>query len=100
MYDLKNLAKLKTLDANAPEGMKAVWAFDKAAMAAGAIPVKYTELMALAVAFTTQCPYCIDIHAKKARAAEATEQEIAEVVVIAAALRAGAALTHGTLAMP
>ena len=100
MYDLKNLAKLKTLDANAPEAMKAFWAFDKAAMAAGAIPVKYKELMALAVAFTTQCPYCIDIHAKKARAAEATEQEIAEVVVIAAALRAGAAITHGTHAIP
>jgi AhpD family alkylhydroperoxidase len=100
MYDLKNLAKLKILDANATEGMKAFWAFDKAAMAAGAIPVKYKELMALAVAFTTQCPYCIDIHAKKARAAEATEQEIAEVVVIAAALRAGAAITHGTHAIP
>ena len=100
MYDLKNLAKLKTLDANAPEAMKAFWAFDKAAMAAGAIPVKYKELMALAVAFTTQCPYCIDVHAKKARAAEATEQEIAEVVVIAAALRAGAAITHGTHAIP
>jgi AhpD family alkylhydroperoxidase len=99
MYDLKNLAKLKTLDANVPEAMKAFWAFDKAAMAAGAIPVKYKELMALAVAFTTQCPYCIDIHAKKARAAEATEQEIAEVVVIAAALRAGAAITHGTHAI-
>jgi AhpD family alkylhydroperoxidase len=69
-------------------------------MAAGAIPVKYKELMALAVAFTTQCPYCIDIHAKKARAAEATEQEISEVVVIAAALRAGAAITHGTHAIP
>jgi AhpD family alkylhydroperoxidase len=100
MYDLKNLAKLKTLDANAPEAMKAFWAFDKAAMAAGAIPVKYKELMALAVAFTTQCPYCIDIHAKKARAAEATEQEIAEAVVIAAALRAGAAITHGAHSIP
>jgi AhpD family alkylhydroperoxidase len=100
MYDLKNLAKLKALDANAPEGMKAFWAFDKAAMAAGAIPVKYKELIALAVAFTTQCPYCIDVHAKKARAAEATEQEIAEVVVVAAALRAGAAITHGTHAVP
>jgi AhpD family alkylhydroperoxidase len=100
MYDLKNLAKLKILDANAAEGMKAFWAFDKAAMAAGAIPVKYKELMALAIAFTTQCPYCIDIHAKKARAAEATEQEIAEVVVISAALRAGAAITHGTHAIP
>jgi|SRR5665213_4220987 AhpD family alkylhydroperoxidase len=99
MYDMKNLEKLKSLQTNAPEAMKAFWAFDKAAMAAGAIPVKYKELMALAVAFTTQCPYCIEIHAKKAREADASEQEIAEVVVIAAALRAGAAITHGTHAL-
>jgi len=99
MYDMKNLAKLKSLDANAPEAMKAFWAFDKAAMAPGAIPLKYKELMALAVAFTTQCPYCIEIHAKRAREAGASEQELAEVVTLAAALRAGAAITHGAHAM-
>jgi AhpD family alkylhydroperoxidase len=99
VYDLKNLGKIKTIEANAPEAMKAFWAFDKAAMAAGAISSKNKELMALAVAFTTQCPYCIDIHAKRAREAGATDQEIAEVVAIAAALRAGAAITHGTHAM-
>jgi AhpD family alkylhydroperoxidase len=99
MYDMKNLAKMKVLDANAPEGMKAFMAFDKAAMAAGAIPVKYKELMALAVAFTTQCPYCIEIHSKQARGAGASDQEIAEAVIVAAALRAGAAITHGTHAM-
>jgi AhpD family alkylhydroperoxidase len=96
MYDMKNLAKLKTLDADAPEGMKAFWAFDKAAMAEGAIPAKYKELMAVAVALTTQCPYCIEIHSGKARTAGASEQELAEVVLVAAALRAGAAITHGT----
>jgi AhpD family alkylhydroperoxidase len=99
MYDMKNLSKLKTLEANAPESVKAFWAFDKLAMASGAIPSKYKELMALAVAFTTQCPYCIEIHAKKAREAEASEQEITEAVVVAAALRAGAAFTHGTHAI-
>ena len=92
---MKNLTKLKTIEASAPEAIKAFWAFDKAAMAAGAIPVKYKELMALAVAFTTQCPYCIEIHAKKAREAGGSDQEIAEVVGVAAALRAGAAITHG-----
>ena len=96
MYDMKNLTKLKDIQAAAPEAIKAFWAFDKAAMAAGAIPGKYKELMALSVAFTTQCPYCIQIHAGKAREAGATDQEIAEVVAIAAALRAGAAITHGT----
>ena len=96
MYDMKNLAKLKTIEAAAPAAMAAFWAFDKAAMADGAIPAKYKELMALSVAFTTQCPYCIEIHAGKARQAGATDVEIAEVVTIAAALRAGAAITHGT----
>lgn len=96
MYDMKNLARLKTIEAGAPEAMKAFWAFDKAALADGAIPVKYKEFMALAVAFTTQCPYCIEIHAKRARDAGGTDQEIAEVVTVAAALRAGAAITHGT----
>jgi AhpD family alkylhydroperoxidase len=100
MYDTKNLSKLKTLEANASEGMKAFWAFDKAAMAAGAIPLKYKELMAVAIALTTQCPYCIDIHSGKARAAGASPEELAEVVLIAAALRAGAAITHGTHTIP
>jgi AhpD family alkylhydroperoxidase len=99
VYDMKNLAKLKLIDANAAEGMKAFVAFDKAAMAAGAIPVKYKELMALAVAFTTQCPYCIEVHSNQARGAGASDQEIAEAVIVAAALRAGAAITHGTHAM-
>lgn len=99
MYEMKNLVKLKNLEAHAPEAMKAFVAFDKAALAAGAIPVKYKELMAIAVALTTQCPYCIEIHSNKAREVGASEQEISEVVMIAAALRAGAAVTHGTHAI-
>jgi AhpD family alkylhydroperoxidase len=99
MYDMKNLKKLTTLEVNAPEAIRAFWAFDKAAMAPGAIPGKYKELMALAVAFTTQCPYCIQIHAGKARESGATEAEISETVAVAAALRAGAAITHGTHAL-
>ncbi len=99
MYDKKHLAKLKTMDSLAPEAMKAFWAFDKAALAAGAIPAKYKELIAIAVAHTTQCPYCIDIHAAQARKAGASEAEITEAVVVAAALRAGAAITPGTHAL-
>ena len=99
MYDMKHLSKLKTLDSNAPEAMQAFWAFDKAALAAGAIPARYKELMAVAVALTTQCPYCIEIHSGRARDAGATDTEISETVTVAAALRAGAAITHGTHAL-
>ena len=99
MYSKKNLAKIKRMDALAPEVMKAFWAFDKAAIAAGAIPAKYKELMAVAVACTTQCPYCIDIHAGNARKAGATEAELVEAAMVAASLRAGAAVTHATHAL-
>jgi AhpD family alkylhydroperoxidase len=96
MYDLKNLSKLKKLGELAPQAFKAFEAFDAAALSDGAIPVKYKELMAVAVALTTQCPYCIDIHAKRAKKAGATEQELAETALVAAALRAGGAITHST----
>jgi AhpD family alkylhydroperoxidase len=99
MYNKQNLAKLKKMTDLAPEVMKAFWAFDKAAVAPGAIPVKYKELIALAVAFTTQCPYCIDIHNGNARNAGATETEVAEAAMVAAALRAGASVTHATHAL-
>ena len=55
--------------------------------------------MALAVAFTTQCPYCIELHANKAREYGASASEIAESVLVTAALRAGGAVTHGTHAL-
>ena len=96
MYDMKNLAKFKTIGELAPEAFKAFVAFDEAVMKYGVIPLKYKELMAVAVALTTQCPYCIEIHAKKAKKAGATELELAETSLITAALRAGGAVTHGT----
>lgn len=65
----------------------------------GVIPEKYRELISIAVALTTQCSYCIDAHSKNAVKAGATREEIAETVFIAAALRAGAAVGHGLLAM-
>ena len=99
MYSKEYLKKLKKLDTLASEMMKAFWAFDKAAVAEGAIPVKYKELIAVAVALTTQCPYCIDIHAGNARKAGATEAELVEAAMVAASLRAGAAVTHATHAL-
>jgi AhpD family alkylhydroperoxidase len=96
MYDMKNMTKLKKFGELAPEAFKAFVAFDEAALKDGVIPVKYKELMAVAVALTTQCPYCIELHNKRARKAGATEQELAETTLAAAALRAGAAMTHGT----
>src|SRR5580704_11417683 len=96
MYELKNLQHLKRLNENAPEAIKAFWAFDKAAFNPGAIDVLQKQLMAVAVALTTQCPYCVDIHLKAAREAGATDQMLGETATVAAAMRAGAAITHAT----
>ena len=99
MYNKENLTRIKKMNELAPEVMKAFWAFDKLAVAEGSIPVKYKELIAVAVAVTTQCPYCIDIHAANARKAGATDAELTEATMVAAALRAGGAITHATHAL-
>lgn len=65
----------------------------------GVIPVKYRELMSVAVALTTQCAYCIEAHIENAVRAGANREEIAETVFIAAALRAGGAVGNGLMAM-
>ena len=96
MFDMNNLKQIPRLAEGAPEAMKGFQALDKAALTDGAIPKKYKELMAIAVALTTQCGYCLEVHRKAAIAAGATTQELAETTFVAAALRAGAALTHGT----
>ncbi len=96
MYDSANIKKLKKLGELAPAAWEGFLAFDKAAMADGVIPARTKELMAVAVALTTQCPYCIEIHTKKAKAAGCSEAEIAETAMVAAALRAGGAITHAT----
>ena len=94
MHDMGKLKNLKNVDAGAPESMKAFWAFDKAAFGAGELSVQTKQLIAVAVALTTQCPYCIEIHTKEARIAGATSAQLSEAAVVAAAIRAGGAITH------
>jgi AhpD family alkylhydroperoxidase len=96
MYSMQHLDRLKKLDMLAKDSTSAFWQYDHAALSDGAIPKKYKELMAVAVALTTQCPYCIELHKRTALEAGATEEQLAEVIHVAAVMRAGAAITHGT----
>jgi len=96
MYETANLAKLKSMKEAAPEAMTAFAAFEAAVYKDGALSVKVKELIAVAIAVTTQCPYCIDIHTKKARTAGATDAEIVEATLVSAAIRAGGSVTHAT----
>jgi len=88
------LVQLAPIEAKAFLNLKA-----SAERADGAIPAKYRELISVAVALTTQCSYCIEAHTKNAVTAGATREELAETVFIAGALRAGAAVGHGLLAL-
>ena len=83
----------------APEAYRAFLDFDGKAFAEGALSVKTKELVALGVAHITQCPWCIDAHTKRAAKAGASDQEIGEVIFVAMAMAAGAAWSHGGLAL-
>lgn len=91
---MRDMRKLAPDDFNAWLGLNNIVGREN-----GAIPRKYRELIAIAVSCTTQCPYCMEAHAKAAHAAGATREEVVEASLIAAALRAGAAATHGTMAL-
>jgi AhpD family alkylhydroperoxidase len=99
-HDVGDLRFLKEMGKLAPTEFNAWLNLDKiVGRDEGAIPRKYRELIALAVACTTQCPYCIEVHTKAAKAAGASREEITESALLAAALRAGGAATHGAMAL-
>ncbi|MHB1198989.1 MAG: carboxymuconolactone decarboxylase family protein [Polaromonas sp.] len=83
----------------APDPLAAFKAFSASVFADGALPGKTKQLIAVAVAHVTQCPYCIRGHTQSALKAGATEQEIMEAIWVAAEMRAGAAYAHSALAI-
>jgi AhpD family alkylhydroperoxidase len=82
-----------------PEAYRAFLDFDKLAFKEGALPAKMKELMAVAIAQITQCPWCLQAHTKKAASAGASDAEIAETIFVAMAMAAGAAWSHGGLVL-
>lgn len=83
----------------APDTFAAFQAFSQQVFADGALSGKMKDLIAIAVAHATQCPYCIRAHTKRALAKGATEREIMEAIWVTAEMRAGAATAHSTLAI-
>jgi len=91
--------QFKRMRALVPDSFRAFLDFDTKAFADGALPTKTKELIAIGIAQITQCPWCIDAHAGRALQAGATEAEIAETTFVAMAMAAGAAWSHGGLAL-
>lgn len=81
------------------DSFKSFASFDQQALKASILSTKEKELIAVAVAHTTGCPYCIDIHTKAAKKAGANKEELAESIMVATALKAGSALAHGVNAL-
>jgi AhpD family alkylhydroperoxidase len=71
--------------------------FGKAVFAEGALPAKMKQIIAVAVAHVTQCPYCIKGHTKAALRAGAAPEELMEAIWVAAEIRAGGAYAHAAL---
>ncbi len=83
----------------APKPAEAFKAFSRSVFAEGAIPAKTKQLIAVAVAHVTQCPYCIRGHTRAALQHGATAEEIMEAIWVAAEMRAGGAYAHSTLTL-
>lgn len=83
----------------APGPAEAFQAFSKSVFADGALPAKTKQLIAVAVAHVTQCPYCIRGHTAAAMRHQATAEEIMEAIWVAAEMRAGGAYAHSALAL-
>ena len=67
--------------------------------AEGVLPEKTKQLIAVAVAHVTQCPFCITGHTKLAGRKGASPEEIMKSIWVAAEMRAGGAFAHATLAI-
>lgn len=83
----------------APAAAAAFKAFSDAVFADGALPAQTKDLIAVAVAHVTQCPYCIRGHTASALRRGATPQQVMEAIWVAAEMRAGGAYAHSNLAL-
>lgn len=83
----------------APKQVEAWRNFSRAVFKEGVLDEKTKQLIAVAVAHVTQCPYCIQSHVPQAMRKGASKQEIMEAIWIAAEMRAGAAYAHANIAM-
>lgn len=93
----KEISEKRT--ALAPEIAEAFRNFSKAVFKDGALPEKTKQLIAVAVAHVTQCPYCIHGHTAQAIRKGASKQEIMEAIWVAAEMRAGGSYAHSALAI-
>ncbi len=99
LYQRSYFNRLGELGDLVPDTYKAFTQFNKAALSEGKLSRKLKELIAIAVAHTTGCPYCIEVHVQAGKTENVTKEELSEAVLVATALKAGSAIAHGVNAL-
>jgi 4-carboxymuconolactone decarboxylase len=95
-YKPEHLAQFPDIAKGSPELAKKFFDWYGAVFAEGALTEREKALIALAVAHTVQCPYCIDAYTKGSLEKGADLEQMTEAIHVAAAIRGGASLVHGT----
>lgn len=94
LYEKSYFAETGALQKLAPEAFKTFIQFSNEAVAEGVLTIKEKEIIAVAIAHITGCPYCIELHVANAKAQNVTKEELAETIFVASALKAGSAFAH------
>lgn len=94
-YNPDDLAKFAEIGKDAPELANKFFDYYGAVFAEGALSEREKALIALAVAHTVQCPYCIDAYTRACLEKGSNLEEMTEALHVTTAIRGGASLVHG-----
>jgi alkylhydroperoxidase/carboxymuconolactone decarboxylase family protein len=94
-YAPEDLPKFEEIGEEAPELARKFFDYYAAVFAEGELTEREKALIALAVAHTIQCPYCIDAYTQACLEKGSNTSEMTEAVHVATAIRGGASLIHG-----
>ena len=94
-YDPQDLGHFSRIGEEAPELAKKFFDYYAAVFAEGNLTEREKSLIALSVAHTVQCPYCIDAYTRACLEKGSNLAEMTEAVHVVAAIRGGASLVHG-----
>ncbi|MDG1062948.1 MAG: arsenosugar biosynthesis-associated peroxidase-like protein [Flavobacteriaceae bacterium] len=98
-YDPKDLRKFKDITQWSEALGEKFFDYYTAVFQDGALTPREKSLIALAVAHTEMCPYCIDAYTQDGLKRGITKDEMMEAVHVGAAIKSGAALVHSVMMM-
>jgi len=94
-YRPTDLSRFAEIGKEAPELARKFFDYYNAVFEEGELSEREKALIALAVAHTVQCPYCIDAYTQTCLEKGSNKAEMTEAVHVATAIRGGSSLVHG-----